>query len=253
MYEQIAPYYDLTQAELKEDIAFVLELTQQTDGPILEVGCGSGRLLIPLIRARHQVTGIDNSPAMLARAQMRLSKEPKQIQSLATIVQGEMTGFTISGRFALATLSHNTFMHLTTPQKAQALRCIRRHLQEKGQLFIDVTNPQAIAHTPNDRMLTLERTFTDPQTSSTVVQMASNWVNPEKQILQITWLYDASPPTGGPLHRIVVQGNYHYLFLHQLEMLLRENGFKLAAAYGDYDQTAYEEESGRLLILATPS
>jgi len=42
-----------------------------TGGPVLEIGCGSGRLLAPLARAGYEVTGVDQSPEMLARAEAR--------------------------------------------------------------------------------------------------------------------------------------------------------------------------------------
>ena len=62
MYDQIAHYYDLTHADLTDDIDFILSLAQAVNGPILELGCGSGRLLLPLARAGFTVTGVDNSP-----------------------------------------------------------------------------------------------------------------------------------------------------------------------------------------------
>jgi SAM-dependent methyltransferase len=73
MYEQTAKYYDLVHAELKDDIPLVLTLAGQGKGPILELGCGTGRLLLPLARAGYEVIGLDNSPAMLAKAKARLS------------------------------------------------------------------------------------------------------------------------------------------------------------------------------------
>ncbi len=66
MYDQIARFYDLTHAELTADLPFVLQLASEAGGPILELGCGSGRLLLPLARAGHSVIGLDLSGAMLA-------------------------------------------------------------------------------------------------------------------------------------------------------------------------------------------
>ena len=58
MYDQIAHYYDLTHADLTEDIDFILDLARQSNGPILELGCGSGRLLLPLARAGFMTVGV---------------------------------------------------------------------------------------------------------------------------------------------------------------------------------------------------
>ena len=65
-YDKLAPYYDRFHEALTADVEFVLSLAQQQDGPVLEMGCGTGRLLLPLARAGFEVTGIDTSAAMLA-------------------------------------------------------------------------------------------------------------------------------------------------------------------------------------------
>ena len=75
-YDAIARYYDLSHQSLVEDIPFLLRVAAETGGPALELGCGSGRLLVPLARAGYAVTGVDNSPEMLARAELRLAGEP---------------------------------------------------------------------------------------------------------------------------------------------------------------------------------
>ncbi|MCB9421772.1 MAG: class I SAM-dependent methyltransferase [Ardenticatenaceae bacterium] len=251
MYDQIAHYYDLTHANLTDDIDFVLALAQNAHGPILELGCGSGRLLLPLARAGYDVNGVDNSAAMLARACTALQNEPPQVQGRVTLLQADMTAVNLeNGRFALAIIPYNTFLHLDSAQKAAALKRIRHALMRNGRLFIDLINPFAMAATPNDHTLSLENSFTDPQTGDTVLQMASNHLDELSQQLRITWIYDASPPDGGPIHRTVTAADYYYLFPHQIELLLQEAGFQLLTLFGDYDQSSFTEESERLLVTA---
>ncbi|MEZ4518635.1 MAG: class I SAM-dependent methyltransferase [Chloroflexota bacterium] len=76
MYDRLSRYYDLSHAALVDDIPFRLDLAQKADGPVLELGCGSGRLLLPLARAGYEITGVDNSPAMLAMAERQLRMSP---------------------------------------------------------------------------------------------------------------------------------------------------------------------------------
>ncbi|MCK9907056.1 class I SAM-dependent methyltransferase, partial [Frankia sp. Cpl3] len=66
-----AEYYDLTQSGLSGDIPFFLEMARQADGEILDLACGTGRISIPLAEAGHQVTGLDLSTEMLARAEQK--------------------------------------------------------------------------------------------------------------------------------------------------------------------------------------
>jgi ubiquinone/menaquinone biosynthesis C-methylase UbiE len=261
MYDQIAHYYDLTHADLTEDIDFILDLARQSNGPILELGCGSGRLLLPLARAEFTVTGVDNSMAMLARARAALQQEPQAVQNRVTLLQADMAQMELdNGRFALTIIPYNTFMHLDSAQKTAALKRVRRLMRGNGRsgngrLFIDLINPFAIADTPDDQDLVLENSFTDPQTGQFIQQLARNHLNEATQCLQITWVYDVSPtgeplPGDNPVQRTTVQTDYHYLFPHQIDLLLQETGFRLTDLSGDYDGSIFDEESERLLITA---
>lgn len=248
MYDQIATYYDLTHADLTADIPFILKLAQQSGGSVLELGCGSGRLLLPLARAGQNVMGLDNSVVMLARAQARLAQEPDEVRRRVTLVEADMTGWEGDGRFALIFIPYNTFMHLDSPQAAAALKRARTLLQPGGTLFIDLANPFIIADTPEDHLLSLENVLTDPETGDMILHLAANRLDTVEQILHITWIYDRSPVTGGPVHRTVAQGTYHYRYPHQMELLLQDAGFSQFTLWGDYDQSAFHEESPRLLL-----
>jgi ubiquinone/menaquinone biosynthesis C-methylase UbiE len=252
MYDTIAHYYDLTHADLQEDVAFALALAAEGGGAVLELGCGSGRLLLPLARAGFAVTGVDNSAGMLARARERVAGETTAVRTLITLVEGDMAELALpeAARFALAIVPYNTLLHLKPEQVATMLRGVKRVLGENGRLFIDLINPVAMANTPDDQTLTLENCFTDPETGHTVLQLAANRLDEAEQTLHVTWIYDATPPGGGPIHRTIAQGVYHYLYPHQLELLLQEAGFRLLTLAGNYDSSPFNEESPRLLLVA---
>lgn len=250
MYEAIAPFYDLIHADLTADIPFLLSLAAETGGPILELGCGTGRLLLPLARAGHSVVGLDSSPAMLERARGRMAQEAEAVQERVTLVEGDMTTFKLDGRFPLAVIPYNTLMHLSPPQASAAFRQIAAHLEKDGRLFLDVANPLAVAQTPNDRQLTLEQCTTMPETGQLLVVTASTRVDPGDQTLHITWLYDTLPAGGGPVHRTVVPIQYHYFFPHELELMLSGAGLALQGMYGNYEGRPFTEESERLLVVA---
>ncbi len=253
MYDQIARFYDLTHASLTADLPFVLQLASETGSPILELGCGSGRLLLPLARAGHSVTGVDLSQVMLERARVRVAQEVSAVQQRITLHQADMTHFALpeGTQFGLVIVPYNTLLHLDTAQALATLRRMKGMLREKGRLFIDLANPVDIANTPEDALLSLENVLTDPETGELIVHLASNRLDTADQTLHITWIYDVSAANGGPVHRTVAHGTYHYRYPHQLELLLQEAGFKLLHLWGDYDQSPYDEDSDRLLVLAT--
>ncbi len=250
LYEKIAHYYDLTHAALKADIPFARALSLEAGGPVLELGCGSGRLLLPLARAGVPVTGVDNSPAMLQRARQKLVVEPPTVRERVTLVEADMTDFDLPQRFALILLSYNTLMHLPPAKMKQTLRMACHHLLPAGRVYIDVANPLDLAQTPTDHLLTLERVFSDPETGDLVLQCASNLLDLERQKLQITWIYDATPPAGGAVQRLVTQVDFYYLYPHEMDLLLSETGLRLAALYGSYERTPFTEEGERMLVIA---
>jgi SAM-dependent methyltransferase len=237
---------------LDDDLPLVLQLAAQADGPILELGCGSGRLLLPLARAGHTVTGVDLSTEMLDRARARVGQLDTAVQQHITLHQADMTTFALpeNPKFGLAIVPYNTLFHLDTAQAVALLRRVKTVLGGNGRLFIDIANPVDIASTPEDALLSLENVLTDPETGELIVHLASNRLNTASQTLHITWIYDVSAPNGGPVHRTVAHGVYHYRYPHQLELLLQDAGFKLLHLWGDYDQSPYDETSDRLLVLA---
>jgi SAM-dependent methyltransferase len=253
MYDQIAHYYDLTHADLTADIPFILHLAQQTNGSLLELGCGSGRLLLPLARAGHPVIGLDNSPAMLERARTKLAKEAEAVQSRVRLVEADMAEFNLNGRaphsrYPLILIPYNTFMHLDSAQALATLKRVKAHLGEDGKLFIDLANPFTVANTPEDHLLSLENVLTD--NNDNILHLAANRLDTVEQTLHITWIYDRSPKSGGQIERTIAQATYHYRYPHQMELLLQEAGFRQFAFFGGYDQSPFQEESQRLLLIA---
>ncbi len=235
MYDQIVRFYDLTHHSLTADLPFILNLAAAANGPLLELGCGSGRVLLPLARAGHSVTGLDLSKAMLDRAQIQRAQEDTAVQQRITLHQANMVDFTLldAPKFALAIVPYNSLFHLNSEQVLAMLRRVKQVLADNGRLFIDLANPLDMANTPEDQLLSLENVLTDPDTGELIVHLASNRLDTAVQTVHITWIYDVSAPDGGPVQRTVATGAYHYYYPHQLELLLQEAGFKLKQLWGD--------------------
>ena len=249
-YEDIAAYYDMLHASLNDDIGLVLSLAAK-GAPVLELGCGTGRLILPLVRAGYAVTGVDRSLPMLLRAKEHIAKESVAVRERIQLLCADMVDFALAdARFKLALIPYNTLMHLDHANAVAACRNIRRHLAPGGRLFIDIVNPLLVEQTPNDQQLSLERTFTDTASGELVVVMAANELDAGRQILNITWLFDASSQRGGYITRRVARIMYHYYYPHQLELVIQEAELELVALYGSYRQEPYGEDSERLLLLA---
>ncbi len=249
-YSLLSRYYDLENADFTDDLDFWLGLAEEHGGPILELGCGTGRVLLNLARRGYAVTGVDNSPEMLAHLEAKLSAATQQHLALTPLlICADMRQFTSEQRYALALMPFNTFMHLLTlEEQSAALANIHRHLRAGGVLALDLVNPgEAYAAPLGEQGLTLERTFADG--ANTVQQFSQVSVDRAAQLARITWLYDSIAPTG-VVTRTLVPLTLRYTFPGEMRLLLERSGFGLTHLYGDYDRAPFADGSARMIVLA---
>jgi SAM-dependent methyltransferase len=247
-YDQLASLYDLVHADIRDDIPFYVALAAETGGPVLELGCGSGRTLVPLAEAGYDIVGLDSSEEMLERARMRL--ERSSAADHARLVHADMTHFEFGATFPLITVPFHTWMHLTTGEaQLAALASIRRHLRPGGRLVIHLPAPATIVEAEHDGALVLENSLSDPETGETVLQFSSTQLDEEAQLYYVTWIYDRIA-TDGTMRRLVVPMTLHYLFPHQADLMLQRAGLQVVAMWGDYDRSLYTAESEHLIIVA---
>jgi len=253
-YDTVARFYDAENADKTDDIDFYLELAEETDGSILDVGCGSGRVVLPLARAGHKVAGVDNNKPMLERAQARVRQQPDAYPHLsleqADVLQpGALAGQT----FDLVLLTYNLLMHFhQQTEQLTLLRNMRQLTSPDGLLIIDLPNAGETFATPDSDELSLERTFIDPQTGHMVMQQAVSTLDRATQTMRVLWVYDEI--TGdGTVKRTVAPKLFRYFFPYEVQLLLGMSGYTLQQTYGDYDGSPFQDGSPRMLMLAAPS
>ena len=119
-YDIIAEFYDLENAGFTDDLPFWLALTREhgrpagASLPVLELGCGTGRVTQQIARAGWAITGIDSSAAMLQRAQAKVAAQPR-LAARITWQQAELTTFEVEAGFGLALLPYNTLCTCSHP------------------------------------------------------------------------------------------------------------------------------------------
>jgi SAM-dependent methyltransferase len=250
MYETIARYYDQLHHSLTADLGFIRALVQERGGPVLELGCGSGRILLPLAQDGWQVTGIDNSLAMLALARERLAGLPDDVARRVTLFEGDIRelAVVVAGKqYSLAMLPYNTLMHFHEMDAGRLLRGVTRALLPGGRLFVDLANPFLLEAVSYPGEAVYETSLIDPDSGKPIEQWSRSSIDTQDQVLKVTWLFR---PQNSDLPQQTADFAYHYLYPHQLELLLQRAGLRLKAMLGDYDGNAFAEDSERLLILA---
>lgn len=140
-----AKYYDETYAAAEDltDLPFYLDLAQSIRGPVLELACGTGRILLPMARAGIPIDGVDNSPAMLSVLRGKLEEEPNHVRERVSIFEGDMRSFRGERKYSLVTIPFRPLQHMyTVEDQLAALRTAAFHLQDGGLLAFDVFYPR---------------------------------------------------------------------------------------------------------------
>lgn len=241
-YREIAPLYDWEHADYRDDIDFYLNIVRE--GPVLEAGVGTGRVMLPLVEAGFEVWGVDSSPAMLAAAEQRLSSHDR-----ARLIQTSILELEVEARFATALMPLNFLWHLIEPEpRLEALRVIRRHLKPGGLLVIDLSNPLTMADRGADGEL--RQRYTGRQGDRSLSVYSAAWDDEAEQIIRLALTYDEIDSTGA-LHRSQSELKLRYAYRSEVELLLRLCRFQIAQVYGSYELEPYRSSSPRLIFVAT--
>jgi SAM-dependent methyltransferase len=247
-YNAIAAWYDLEFDHFDADLDLYRGYAEIVGGPLLELGCGTGRLLIPLALDGYEITGIDASFDMLARARARLEE--------AQLTNGQIRHLDMrrlddlpDDHFRLVFCSVNSFLHLDSREDQLAtLQAARRVLHHRGILIIDVFHPSPSALQAIDDRLTLDGTWAITD-GSRVDRFSYRRVHPASQIVDTTLLFDVTN-SDGQMRR--TSTSYQTRYVHRFEMvgLLESAGLEIESVLGSYALDPFEDDSAEMIFVA---
>jgi SAM-dependent methyltransferase len=246
LYDHVIPYRD------RPDVDFFVGAALEAGGPVLEIGCGTGRVLIPTARAGIDITGLDLSEPMLEVCRMRLDQEPAEVQARAELIQADMRDFALGRTFALATLPFRPFQHLiTVKDQIACLETIHRHLQPQGRLILDLFNPSLTTLVRQDEGQEFgdEPEFTMPDGRKVLRRHKVVERDLFSQINHVELIYYVTHPDGRE-ERLVHAFPMRYLFRFEAEHLLARCGFVVNAVYADFEKNPYGSKYPGELIFA---
>jgi SAM-dependent methyltransferase len=259
-YAAAADYYDYVQVYAERaDVAFWVDAARECANsvgarqPVLELGCGTGRVLLPTARAGVEITGLDRSRKMLGVLGQRLAQEPPEVRQRVRLVEGDMRRFDLGQQFALVMVPFRPFQHLTTVEDQMAcLATIRKHLRPDGRLIFDLFNPSLPALVDESRA---EEQAPEPE----VVlpdgrRFYRTWrrtgIDLFNQVQQVEMYYYVTHPDGRR-ERAVHAFPMRWMFRYEAEHLLARCGFEVEALYADYDKSSYGSKyPGDLIFVA---
>ncbi len=255
-YALDAELYDVVYADYIDDIAFYVQEALQADGPCLELGCGTGRVLIPVAEAGATVMGLDAAKPMIARARRKVAALPDAVRARITLAEGDMRSFKLDTQFALIYIPFRAFLHLMqASDQMVALNTIRRHLRPDGRLALNFFDPSLeyiVGHSGpiGGALHTTGETFIDPRSGNLLVEWATIHYTHHLQRIDQYFIYDEVDARGRVIGRLYRNLQMRYIFRWEFEHLLARCGFEVVALYGSFNRQPYGQAGQELIWIA---
>lgn len=235
--------YHLQHREENEDVPFWMQLAEEMDGPVLELGCGTGRLLLPILKSGVDVYGLDWNFEMLSYLKQQFSP---QLQRQAKIFQADLGKFHLDREFSFIFLACNTLSTLHEETRRSGYARIYEHLSDKGIFAVSIPNPVHLASLPSPGEPEIEETFSHPMTGDPI-QISSEWHRFD-QFVDFFWHYDQLKPDG-TIERQTVRCRHYLISPEEYQKELRRANLDPIKMYGDFDKVDYHKDSPHLIMI----
>ena len=252
-YDRWAEIYDSVYAHVRDDIPFYVEEGRRADGAVLELGCGTGRVTLPVAEAGVDVTGLDISGAMLAVARRKMGRlgqgavEPQ-------LVQADMRDFSLDRRFGLVTVPFHGFQDLmSVADQVRTLGAVKRHLAPSGRLILNVFAPDPNMLTRDGDSPFLFSAVTGPESGDRLVLWQQSRYDTYNQIVDVRLIVETLDRSGTVVGRSYQDVRMRYSHRWEVHHLLNACGFEVLDLFGDFEGSPFDENSTEMVWVATPS
>jgi SAM-dependent methyltransferase len=252
-FPELAAIYDRVPAYVNRgDVQFYVDEARSAGGSVLEVGCGTGRILLPIARSGQTIDGLDASPQMLGRCGEKLRAESEAIRGRVTLHDGDARSFDLGRRFELIIAPFRVVQHLTTTDAQLGfLGSVARHLAPGGRLAFDVFNPNFAALVSADgkeREDTPDTPLQDGRSFRRAGRVSRvRWID---QVSEIELVYYISSESDGKVQRYVQSFDMRWYLRAELVHLLARAGFSVRSIYGDFDRSPLTDRSPEQIVCA---
>lgn len=227
-----------------EDLPFWMGLAQSSGDPILELGCGTGRVLLQLAQAGYTTVGLDNNWAMLAFLR---EITPPDTSQRVSLVQADLAAFHFSCHFPLILLPCNTLSTIRSAARKRLFACVAENLVSGGRFAASVPNPEWLADLSVAGEEEVEETIIHPE-SGNPVQISSSWER-EAGYIRLRWHYDHMLPDGH-VERMTLETFHDLAQFNEYQTELENAGLVIEKAYGNFDYSDYTAESPNLILVS---
>jgi SAM-dependent methyltransferase len=238
--------------EPQQDYSFIQKVLEQNSGPALDVGCGTGRILLRLLPLGFDVDGIDTSEDMLSICRAKAQDqglEPRLYQQAAQRLD-------LPRRYRVIFIPCGTFCLITDREDVkEALRRLHDHLEPGGLLMFNVFWPFAPGQVLSERPYGGEGdwgylwTHVLPDGGQIDQYLRREHVDWAEQLLVAQRLYQRTDH-GRVVEEEVFDSNERWYFKHEIVLMLEQAGFKDIQVKGDWTDEDFTDEHTSMVLLA---
>jgi ubiquinone/menaquinone biosynthesis C-methylase UbiE len=245
-WDQYAPFYDWENARTvgRRDVAFWRRLAAEQSGRILELGCGTGRIALPILKAGGALVGVDRSDAMLARARARARRA--SIGRRAKFVRADIRALPFRPRaFNLVMAPYGILQSLTRERDLQAALASAARVLRRGGLFgIDL-----VPDLPRWQEYAKKVSLHGRRNATTTLTLVESVRQDRRRRLTIfDQEYIERRGRNRRVHRFAL--TFRTLSVPQMTARLEAAGFSIRATLGDYQGRAWDDRADVWVILA---
>ncbi len=243
-YDPWARWYDLIQPGLPGEAEFYVYEAALRRAPTLELGCGTGRICIPMAMSGVDVTGLDISSAMLDLCAEKL-EAVSPVKGRLRLVEGDMRAFRLRRKFDLIVMPYRSFMHcLTVEDQLASLRCVREHLAPGGEFILNMwaatpAELNQLHERPRQGPLTTRAIHVVSRAGATVTHHADSWRDDYAQLLHETHRVVEKTPGGRVRFDERMTLTRTWITHREMEHLAARTDLRVKAVYGSFDGEAF--------------
>lgn len=231
--------YDLEYETQTEDVVFYVKKAHKYGGPILELGCGNGRISLPIARSGIDVVGIDNNATMLEHFREKIQSEPGSIAERVQCTEADYRHLHLDRRFQTVLLPFNALHHCQSHHDVLALlRSVREHLLPNGTFILDCYLPDPVLYQRDPNRRYAEQTMVDPRTHRTLTSWETSTYDPLSQVHHVTYTYQEEQGK-----RWSVTLHLRMFYPQELRALLDLGDFDIIEEHADFRGTPLTGDS----------
>ena len=221
-----------------DDVPFYVEQARRWGSPVLDLGCGTGRIGIALAREGFDVLGLDLSAPMLRIAERKRAQLPREVGRHLTFVEGDLTDFDMGRTFPLVITPSRSFQFMLTPQaQRSALAAMRRHLRPDGALVLQLFDPRLewVVPEPHADLSGRQTTVRNPMTGRDVrIEVIERAPDPGRQLIDELYRFTEVDEAGQAVRSMTERLVLRWSLRSEIRHLAELEGFVVEGEYGDF-------------------